>query len=250
MGDCAWHSPPPLKITDVIHLELHDGAAAAPQRFYALEQLSDLAYTIRTVSQAMQNWREQIDQLMKDGKREQAFGIYQQLEQQRNYLVEQIRATRPFLMELEAPLAHAAQKLADQLAVFPLMSRGYAGLTDVLTRFADALPNHQTASVSVIGRLMNNVRMGHYPTDLVHVGHIARSISFPAGVTVSNWTTTGRSGPRSSLTGWVSGAFSAPTSAQERFTLFFSIRPICPSCLKPAGGAGTKNDSWWRASPC
>ena len=75
-------------------MELHDGAAAAPQRFYALEQLGDLTYTIRTVSQAMQNWREQIDQLMKDGKREQAFGIYQQLEQQRNYLVEQISATR------------------------------------------------------------------------------------------------------------------------------------------------------------
>ena len=115
---------------------------------------------------------------MKEGKREQAFGIYQQLEQQRDYLVEQIRRTRPFLMELDDPLASAAQKLAEQLAAFPLMSKGYAGLTDVLTRFADALPDHQTASASVIGRLMNNVRMGHYPTDLGHVGHIARSVSY------------------------------------------------------------------------
>ena len=185
MGDCAGHGPPSLKITEVINLELHDGTAEAPQRFYTLEQLGGLAYTIRMVSQAMQSWREQIDQQMKEGKREQAFGIYQQLEQQRDYLVEQIRRTRPFLMELDDPLASASQKLAEQLAAFPLMSKGYAGLTDVLTRFADALPDHQTASASVIGRLMNNVRMGHYPTDLGHVGHIARSISFPAGVTAN-----------------------------------------------------------------
>ena len=185
MGDCAGHSSPSLKITEVINLVLHDGAAEAPQRFYTLEQLGDLAYTIRMVSQTMQSWREQIDQQMKEGKREQAFGIYQQLETQHDYLVEQIRRTRPFLMELDDPLAPTAQKLAEQLAAFPLMSKGYAGLTDVLTRFADALPDHQTASASVIGRLMNNVRMGHYPTDLAHVGHIARSISFPSGVTAN-----------------------------------------------------------------
>lgn len=174
-----------LKITEVIDLELHDGASAVTQRFYALEQLGDLAYTIRTVSQAMQSWREQIDQQLKEEKREQAFAIYQQLEQQRNYLVRQIRGTRPFLIELENPLAPTAQILADQLAVFPLMSKGYTGLTDVLTRFADMLPDHQTANASVIGRLMNNVRMGHYPTDLDHVGYIARSINFPAGTTVN-----------------------------------------------------------------
>ena len=183
-GLCRARSPS-ASITEVINLELRDGAAVGPQRFYALEQLGDLAYTIRTLSQAMQSWREQIDRQLREGKREQAFGIYQQLEQQRGYLAGQIRKTCPLLMELDDPLAPAAQKLAEQLAAFPLMSKGYAGLTDVLTRFADALPDHQTASASVIGRLMNNVRMGHYPTDLVHVGYIARSISFPAGVTAN-----------------------------------------------------------------
>ena len=166
-------------------MELQEEAVSPPQRFYALEQLGDSAYMIRTVAQALQAYRNQIDQYLKDGKREQAFEIYQQVEQQRNYLVSQIHATRPFLMELENPLAGAAQKLANQLAAFPLMSRDYAALTDVLTRFADALPNHQTANASVIGRLMNNVRMGHYPTDIGHVGHIARAIEFPAGVTAN-----------------------------------------------------------------
>ena len=80
-GDCAWHGPPLLKITEVTDMELQDGATAPPQRFYALEQLGDLAYTIRTVAQALQVYRDQIDQHLKDGKREQAFEIYQQVEQ-------------------------------------------------------------------------------------------------------------------------------------------------------------------------
>ena len=166
-------------------MELQDEAVSPPQRFYALEQLGDLAHMIRTAAQALQAYRNQVDQHLKDRKRAQAFEIYQQVEQQRNYLVSQLHATRPFLMELENPLAGAAQKLEIQLAAFPLMSRDYAALTDVLMRFADALPDHQTASASVIGRLMNNVRMGHYPTDIGHVAHIARAISFPAGITAN-----------------------------------------------------------------
>lgn len=110
----------------------------------------------------------------------EAFELYRLLERQRTYLVEQIRATRPFLMELENPLAPAAQKLAEQLAAFPLMTADYSKLTEVLKRFADALPDHQTTDASIIGRLMNNVRLGHYPTDLTHVGYIANSIVFPA----------------------------------------------------------------------
>ena len=82
-------------------------------------------------------------------------------------------------MELENPLAPAAQKLAEQLAAFPLMTADYSKLTEVLKRFADALPDHQTTDASIIGRLMNNVRLGHYPTDLTHVGYIANSIVFP-----------------------------------------------------------------------
>ena len=133
------------------------------QRFYALEQLGELAGTITLISEGLQAYRAQVAGLLAGQKKAEAFELYRLLERQRTYLVEQIRATRPFLMELENPLA------AD-----------YSKLTEVLKRFADALPDHQTTDASIIGRLMNNVRLGHYPTDLTHVGYIANSIVFPA----------------------------------------------------------------------
>ena len=155
------------------------------QRFYALEQLGELAGTITLISEGLQAYREQVAGLLAGQKKAEAFELYRLLERQRTYLVEQIRATRPFLMELENPLAPAAQKLAEQLAAFPLMTADYSKLTEVLKRFADALPDHQTTDASIIGRLMNNVRLGHYPTDLTHVGYIANSIVFPAGNTAN-----------------------------------------------------------------
>ncbi len=109
----------------------------------------------------------------------EAFELYRLLERQRTYLVEQIRATRPFLMELENPLAPAAQKLAEQLAAFPLMTADYSKLTEVLKRFADALPDHQTTDASIIGRLMNNVRLGHYPRTSLMWGISPTALSFP-----------------------------------------------------------------------
>ena len=150
------------------------------QRFYALEQLGDLSDTIILISEGLQSYREQIAKLLNDQKKADAFELYRLLERQRTYLVEQIRGTCSFLMELESPLATAARNLAEQLAAFPLMTADYSKLTAVLKRFANALPNHQTTDASIIGRLMNNVRLGHYPTDLTHVGYIANSIVFPA----------------------------------------------------------------------
>lgn len=154
-------------------------------RFYALEQLGDIAYTINLVTDSLQPYRNQIAERLTSGEKDAAFDIYRLLEQQRDYLVRNIRATRPFLTELEHPLASTPQKLAEQLSAFPLMTADYSRVTAVLKRYADALPNYQTTDASIIGRLMNNVRLGHYPTDLAHVGYIARSIVFPAGTTVN-----------------------------------------------------------------
>lgn len=36
-----------------------------------------------------------------------------------------------------------------------------------------------TVDASTIGRLMNHVKLGHYPTDLTHVGYLERGIVFP-----------------------------------------------------------------------
>ena len=41
------------------------------------------------------------------------------------------------------------------------------------------------ANAAVIGRLMNNVKMGYYPTDPDNISLILRGIRFPEGVTTN-----------------------------------------------------------------
>lgn len=158
---------------------------SAPQRYFALDQLSDQAQTIELFADALRVYRQQVAEQLDAGQKAQGFEIYKVLERQRDALVEVLRSTRPFLLELEHPLAAAAENLAKQMASFQLMTKDYSKLTAALKQFAAQLPSNQTANAAVIGRLMNNVRMGYYPTDLNHVDLITRGISFPQGVTTN-----------------------------------------------------------------
>ena len=66
------------------------------------------------------------------------------------------------------------------------MSRAYKPLYEALRSFADKLPeNLDSVNAKTIGRLMNQVRMGYYPTDPEDIRHILRGIRFPEGVTTN-----------------------------------------------------------------
>lgn len=157
----------------------------AEPRFYALEQLADLAQSIRMTVQTLPDRREHMGVLLEKGKKAQAFALYQDLERQRGLLAGALRSTRPLLLELEHPLAEAVEPLARELDAFQLMTPDYTRMAAVLERFARSVPTRHTASAAVLGRLMNHIRLGHYPTDPAHVALLARGITFPEGVTVN-----------------------------------------------------------------
>ena len=69
------------------------------QRFFALEQLEGQAQMIRLYADALQVYRRQTQEQLDAGRKDQAFEIYRVLERQRNALVEQVRSTRPFLLD-------------------------------------------------------------------------------------------------------------------------------------------------------
>ncbi len=71
------------------------------------------------------------------------------------------------------------------MARFDLMNGSYKPVCAVLTQFADSFPVNETASAAVIGRLMNNVKLGYYPTDPDNIGLILRGIRLPEGVTTN-----------------------------------------------------------------
>ena len=112
---------------------------------------------------------------------------YQELQKTQKRILSALSDAQLALLETEEDdLASTAGKLYQGLVGFNLMSRAYKPVYEVLTGFAEKLPETQdTVNAAVIGRLMNNVRMGYYPTDPENIDHILRGIQFPEGVTTN-----------------------------------------------------------------
>jgi len=112
---------------------------------------------------------------------------YEELEKIRRRLLDGLSAAGLALLELEDDAAaRLAGKLRTGLEVFNLMSRAYKPVYEALTGFAGKLPEQSdSVNAQVIGRMMNNVRMGYYPTDPENIDNILRGIKFPEGVTTN-----------------------------------------------------------------
>ena len=152
---------------------------------YAIAKLAACKTAITHYAGTLEENRAGVEKYM-NTKKTRAARFYDELRRSQEQIVNTIKDSRLALMELgDAQLSEYAGTLAVQLTAFNLMTKSYATLIGVLTAFADKLPEADTANASVIGRLMDSVRMGFYPTDLANVGHIMNGISFPQGVTTN-----------------------------------------------------------------
>lgn len=155
------------------------------QRYYASESLRTAQARLMELSQQLAVQRAQVERCRARDIHE-ARDAYAALQQTRQELVGILSDARFLLLEVEAEeLAAAAGQLQTGLAGFNLMSRAYRPVYDVLRTFAGQLPVEGTASAAVIGRLMNNVRLGYYPTDPDNISLLLRGIQFPKGVTTN-----------------------------------------------------------------
>lgn len=157
----------------------------APDRYYVLEQTESIKGRIPYLARSMVLNRARVEQ-----KRQTDFAsardLYAELQRDRNALVDALAAVRLFLMELEDyRLAATAGQLQDGLAHFDLMSTTYQPVYEALTAFAERLPANSSVNASVIGHLMNNVKMGYFPTDPENIALLLRGIQFPEGVTTN-----------------------------------------------------------------
>ena len=108
------------------------------------------------------------------------------MERIRAHLVERLTASQLFLLEMEEyPLASAAEQLRRGLAGFQLMSTGYKPVYEALAKFTASFPTGQKTNAAIVGRLMNNIKLGYYPTDPDNISLILRGIHFPEGVTTN-----------------------------------------------------------------
>ena len=155
------------------------------QRPYALDQLTQLQSQIMQSAQGMVVQRARIEKY-RQSDLVAARDTYTELEQIRRNLTEQITAAQLFLLEMEEyKLASMAGQLCRGMSGFNLMSTGYKPIYEVLSRFAAAFPTGQKTNAAVVGRLMNNIKLGYYPTDPDNISLMLRGIRFPDGVTTS-----------------------------------------------------------------
>lgn len=162
--------------------ELPDFSAQKP---YALDQLAQLQGKIVRLSQSMVLQRARIERC-RQSDLAAARDIYAELSKTRETLVEALAQAQLFLMETEEyALAKVSGQLRQGLAGFALMSTGYKSVYEALSRFASSLPVGQKTNAAVIGRLMNNIKLGYYPTDPDNIDLLLRGIKFPEGVTTN-----------------------------------------------------------------
>lgn len=151
-------------------------------RYYAIENLRISQKLIMDLSQRMMLQRAMVE----DNRTHDlaaARDAYSELQKIRQELADVLSEVRfPLLEAEEASLASVAGQLRTGLLGFNLMSTAYRPVYDVLRDFAGKLPVDGTTNAAVIGRLMNNVRMGYYPTAPGNIAHILRGIRFPEGV--------------------------------------------------------------------
>ena len=153
---------------------------------YATDKLIQARNAITRGSSELLVWRARVEKY-RETNVPRAQECYLCLKKVQQNLLAALDDARFCLLETEEyPLARTAGKLHSGLSGFRLMSRSYKPVYEVLSAFAAKLPERQdTVSVAVIGRLMNSVRMGYYPTDPENITHILRGIRFPDGVTTN-----------------------------------------------------------------
>lgn len=151
-------------------------------RYYAIERLSQLQKEIIHLLQGMVIQRARVEKY-RQGDLASARDTYSELQRTRRQLCQSIAEAQPLLMETEEyRTAATAEKLRAGLSGFDLMSSTYKPVYDTLSAFANAFPVNETTNAAVVGRLMNNIRLGYYPTDPANIALILRGIHFPEGV--------------------------------------------------------------------
>ena len=155
------------------------------QKPYALDQLTQLQSQIMQSAQGMVVQRARIEKY-RQSNLTAARDTYTELERIRAHLVERLTASQLFLLEMEEyPLASAAEQLRRGLAGFQLMSTGYKPVYEALAKFTASFPTGQKTNAAIVGRLMNNIKLGYYPTDPGNISLLLRGIHFPEGVTTN-----------------------------------------------------------------
>ena len=154
---------------------------------YAIAKLGESTRAIRQAINELPVLRKRLEKNM--AVKPKAREIYDDLKNQHSRLLGALDTTALSLLEAElTDLADHSVKLRQSIKAFNLMTPDYTKLCAVFNNYMSVLPftdmgeistagdtapdETQTTNNRIIGRLMNNVRMGYYPTSTDNLAHI------------------------------------------------------------------------------
>jgi len=173
----------------------------ASQTPFAIAKLEESSRIIRQAINELPALRKRLEK-NKDSK-PKAREIYGDMQNQLRRLLRGLDTATLSLHEAEQEnMANHTLKLVKAIESFNLMTPDYTKLCAVLDNYLSKLPlddnselemlqntndvdELKTTNKDIIGRLMNNVRMGYYPTCTDNLKHIFCGINFPEGVAVN-----------------------------------------------------------------
>lgn len=150
------------------------------ETYYVLEKFAELHKTLKSACDAMPIKRKAIDIYRGKNNIEKAKDVYSELGELKKRVLSAVMGLQLLFSESDmAKEADYCNKLYDAVMKYQLMTTDYSKLLAALNTLLNVIPQNETTNASVIGRLMNNVKMGYYPTDLDHVSMIKNALVFP-----------------------------------------------------------------------
>lgn len=150
------------------------------ERFYALDKFEEFDKTLTGIIEAMPIKRRAINLYMQKGHKQRAKDVYTDLEQEKKKLLDVSNDLSLLFAECDMQdSCEFANRLYSSVKNFNLMIPDYTKLVEALEKLKEMIPKNEKVNARVVGHLMNEIRMGYYPTDLYHVDMIKSSLVFP-----------------------------------------------------------------------
>ena len=156
------------------------------EKYYVIEKFKQQYMNLTAICEAMPIKRRAIEIYQNKNKIAKARDAYTELESLKKKTIETVMELR--LLFVESDMKENAlfcTKLYQAVQQFKLMTPDYSKLISTLQALRNQIPRNETTNAKIIGHLMNNVKMGYYPTDIAHVKRIKNALVFPSETKVN-----------------------------------------------------------------
>ena len=150
------------------------------ESYYAIEKFAEAERSLVSIIEAMPIKRKAIDIYKEKNNVQRAKDTFTELESTKRKLLDTVRELGLLFSECDMSDASAfTNKLYGAVKSFNLLTPDYTKLISAVETLRKQIPKTETVDATLIGRLMNNVKMGYYPTDISHVKMMKNALKFP-----------------------------------------------------------------------